>query len=153
MLLTQRAGVVNTGKGDVSGRSLANLLSQKDKRGFVFGENQTPMYDAARFSQAFAPIVGDSGTATRMPIQGAWDLVSRLPMNIAARAYTSTPAVEIALRAQAASHAGARSARRLGRAMADPGADAASAVATGTASAREQRRRRALAEALARNGR
>lgn len=104
MLLTQRLGVVNPSTGNVSGRALANILQQKDKRGYLYGDNQTPFYDAARFSQAFSPIVGDSGTATRMPLQGVTDFLARIPLNIATRAYTSSPAVNLAVRAQAGSN-------------------------------------------------
>lgn len=95
MLLTQRGGIVNQG-GDVSGASLANLLAQKDKRGFMFNKNRTPLYDAARFSQAFRPIVGDSGTATRMPLPSPTDFVLSLPFSLATRAYTSAPVVNAA---------------------------------------------------------
>jgi hypothetical protein len=93
MLLTQRNGIVNPSSGDVSGASLANLLQQKDKGGFLYGKNQTPLYNAARFSQAFKPIVGDSGTATRMPLPSPTDFVLSLPFNLATRAYTSSPVV------------------------------------------------------------
>jgi len=159
MLLTQRVGVVNPAKGDVSGRSLANLLQSKDRRGYMFGENESPMYDAARFSQAFAPIVGDSGTATRMPLQSATDLVARIPMSLASRAYTSTPAVDLAVRAQAGARAASRAGDRLGQAITRTaaGQSTASGSATGTGGTvrnetREAARRRALAAALARQG-
>lgn len=101
--LTSRVGVVNPSTGNVSGRSLANLLQQKDKAGFLRGKNQSGMYDAARFAQAFAPIVGDSGTATRSPIQGVTEMALRIPYNIAARAYTSPMAVRAAAGAGALS--------------------------------------------------
>ena len=65
MLLTSRANIVNPSTGHVSGTALAGKLQQADRQGFLFGRNQTPMYQAARFAQAFKPIVGDSGTATR----------------------------------------------------------------------------------------
>jgi hypothetical protein len=105
MMLTSRQGVVNPSTGNVSGRSLANLLGSKDKAGFMYGRNQSPMYDAARFAQAFAPIVGDSGTATRSPIQGVSELMMRVPMSLASRAYASAPAVRAAVGAQAAADA------------------------------------------------
>jgi hypothetical protein len=104
MMLTGRTGIVNPSSGDVSGRTLANTLQRSDKRGFLRGQNETPMYRAARFSQAFPPIVGDSGTATRMPLQGVFDLATRIPANIATRAYLSSPSV----RAISAADAGAR---------------------------------------------
>lgn len=107
MMLTSRVGVVNPTTGNVSGRTLANVLQQKDKGGFMFGRNQSGMYDAARFSQAFAPIVGDSGTATRSALPGPTDFVLSLPFNLATRAYTSSPAVNMAVGAQAGANAAA----------------------------------------------
>lgn len=151
MLLTQRVGVVNPARGDVNGRTLANTLQSKDRRGYLYGENQTPMYDAARFSQGFAPLVGDSGTATRMPLQGPIDLLTRAGGSLASQIYLSNPSVELALRAQAAS----RGAQQMGRAlMSPPGAGdipAAGVAGTAPASSAEERRRRALANALARS--
>jgi hypothetical protein len=105
MMLTSRVGVVNPSTGNVSGRTLANVLQQKDKGGFLFGRNDSGMYDAARFSQAFSPIVGDSGTATRSSLPSPTDFVLSLPFNLATRAYTSSPAVNLAAGAQAASSA------------------------------------------------
>lgn len=99
MLLTQRNGVINPSNGNINGNALAGLLQQKDRNGFLFGGNQSPLYDAARFAQAFRPIVGDSGTATRMPLPSPTDFVLSLPFNIATRAYTSSPAVNLAARA------------------------------------------------------
>lgn len=110
--LTSRVGVVNPSTGNVSGRSLANLLSQKDKRGFMRGKNQTGMYNAARFAQAFPSIVGDSGTATRMPFQGIGEMLMRVPYSIAAKAYTSPAAVNVAANAGAASRAVGRAVGR-----------------------------------------
>lgn len=148
MLLTQRTGVVNPSTGNVSGRSLANVLQSKDKRGYLYGANQTPMYDAARFAQGFPPIVGDSGTATRMPLQGLTDLVMRVPMNVATRAYTSSPAVNLAVRSQASANALSNAVRG----MADPlGPGDIPVMGVGAAASDvETARRRALAEALKR---
>jgi hypothetical protein len=81
---------------------LANLLQQKDKAGFLFGRNTSDMYNASRFAQAFRPLVGDSGTATRMPLPSPTDFLVSLPFNLATRAYTSSPTVNAALAAQAA---------------------------------------------------
>jgi hypothetical protein len=108
MLLTSRSSVLNPSTGTVNPRSLANVLQMKDKSGFTYGRNRTPAYDAVRFGQAFQPIVGDSGTATRMPLQGATDLLMRLGGNIASHAYASTPAVNMAMRTQAAANAAGR---------------------------------------------
>lgn len=87
--ITSNTRIVNPSSGNVSGVSLANKLQQKDVSGFLLGGNQSDMYNAARFAQAFKPIVGDSGTATR-----SWrllDLPFALPMNLASRAYLSAP--------------------------------------------------------------
>lgn len=105
MLLTQRVGVVNPSTGNVNGVSLANLLQQKDKAGFLLGRNDTALYNAARFAQAFKPIVGDSGTATRSMIQGPMDFLLSLPTTLATRAYVSSPSVAVAQGAQAAGRA------------------------------------------------
>jgi hypothetical protein len=102
MLLTSRVGSINPSTGNVNGSLLANLLQQKDKSGFMFGRNTSDMYNAARFAQAFRPIVGDSGTATRMPLPTPTDFLISLPFNLATRAYTSSPSVNAALSAQAA---------------------------------------------------
>lgn len=96
MLLTQRQGVVNPVTGDVSGRALAGVLGQKDKAGFVFGQNDSPMYDMARFARGFQPIVGDSGTATRSPLPNPVNFALSIPMNLVSKAYTSSPAINLA---------------------------------------------------------
>lgn len=93
MLLTQRNGVINPSSGDIAGNALAGLLQQKDKAGFLFGKNNTDLYEAARFAQAFRPIVGDSGTATRSALPSPTDFVLSLPFNVATKAYTSQPVV------------------------------------------------------------
>jgi hypothetical protein len=95
MLLTGR-NVVNPSSGNANGRALASLLQQKDRSGFLFGNNHTPMYDAARFAQAFQPLVGDSGTATRMGSLNPMDWALSIPGNIASRVYTSGPSVSAA---------------------------------------------------------
>lgn len=95
MLLTSRTGIVNPSSGNVSGAALANKLQQSDRQGFLFGRNQTPMYNAARFAQAFKPIVGDSGTATRSsPNLG--DMTLGVLANIGSRAYLSRPGSALA---------------------------------------------------------
>lgn len=91
MTLVSRTNIVNPASGNVSGPNLAGALMSRDRRGYTFGENTSDLYDAARFAQAFKPIVNDSGTATRsMPI-GATDFLLSLPTNIATRAYVSQP--------------------------------------------------------------
>lgn len=112
MLLTSRSTVLNPSTGTINPRSLASVLQSKDKAGFTYGRNQSPAYDSVRFAQAFQPIVGDSGTATRMPLQGVTDFFTRLPLNLATRAYTSTPGVNAAIRTNAAAQAASRAASR-----------------------------------------
>jgi hypothetical protein len=56
------------------------------------------MYEAARFSQAFRPIVGDSGTATRSMEYSPLNMLLSMPTNLAARAYTSAPASSVLTR-------------------------------------------------------
>lgn len=96
MTLRSNPGVVNPSSGNVSGLNLASALTRKDPQGFVFGGNTTPMYEAARFAQAFRPIVGDSGTATRMMEYTPLNVLLSMPTNIAASAYTSAPATALA---------------------------------------------------------
>ena len=100
MTIRSNQGVVNPSTGDVSGLNLASALTRKDPQGFVFGSNQTPMYEAARFAQAFKPIVGDSGTATRSMEISPLSMMLAAPTNIAARAYTAQPTANIASRMQ-----------------------------------------------------
>lgn len=89
--LIKRTNVVNPSTGNVNGVSLANMLQKSDKSGFLLGKNKTPMYEAARFYQAFKPIVGDSGTATRSMITNPTDVVLSAPFRAAAGAYVRTP--------------------------------------------------------------
>ena len=96
LVALESRGVVNPSSGNVSGLNLASTLSSKDKTGFVRGRNQTPMYDAARFAQAFRPIVGNSGTATRMMDVSPLSMALSLPSNLAAGAYTSGPSAALA---------------------------------------------------------
>lgn len=100
MTLRSNPGVVNPSSGNVSGLNLASALTRKDPRGFMEGSNTSPMYEAARFAQAFRPIIGDSGTATRMMEITPLNMLLSMPTNIAASAYTSTPAIAAARRLQ-----------------------------------------------------
>jgi hypothetical protein len=100
MTIRSNQGVVNPSTGNVSGLNLASALTRKDPQGFVFGSNQTPMYEAARFAQAFKPIVGDSGTATRSMEMSPLNLMLAAPTNVAARAYTAQPTANLASRMQ-----------------------------------------------------
>lgn len=98
MTIRTSQGVVNPSSGNVSGLNLASALTRKDPQGFVFGANETPMYEAARFAQAFKPIVGDSGTATRSMEYSPVNVLLSMPTNLAARAYTSAPVTAAASR-------------------------------------------------------
>lgn len=100
MTLRSNPGVINPSSGNVSGLNLASALTRKDPRGFMEGTNTTPMYEAARFAQAFRPIVGDSGTATRTMEYTPLNMLLSMPTNIAASAYTSTPSIAVARRLQ-----------------------------------------------------
>jgi hypothetical protein len=100
MTLLSRNNIVNPSSGNVSGPNLAGALMQRDRSGFTFGRNTSDLYDAARFSQAFRPIVGDSGTATRTMPLGPMDALLSLPTNVAARAYVSTPVQSLATMGQ-----------------------------------------------------
>lgn len=97
-----RTGALNTAKGTVQPGILANALAQSDKSGYTMGRNNSGLYDALRFAQAFQPIVGDSGTATRSMVTNPLEIALGLPFNLATRAYTSSPAVNAAVGAQAA---------------------------------------------------
>jgi hypothetical protein len=91
MQLTGRTNVINPSTGHVSGAGLANLLQTKDKSGFLFGKNNSDLYNAARFAQAFKPLVGDSGTATRSMLNSPTEFAMSVPLNMATRAYVSAP--------------------------------------------------------------
>ena len=79
--------------GSVFGRRISvYLFAAIDRKGFLFGQNQTPLYQAARFSQAFKPAVGDSGTGTRsINLLDIGSLPLGIPANIASRLYLSRP--------------------------------------------------------------
>lgn len=121
MLLTGRQGVINPSSGNVNSRALAGALAAKDKSGFVFGKNQSDLYNAVRATQAIPSIVGDSGTATRQVLPGPMDYLLSLPFNVATKAYTSAPAVNVAARVGAAGGRGmapgAANAQMLGRSL------------------------------------
>ncbi len=92
----ESSGVVNSSSGNVSGLNLAGALARKDKQGFFYGKNQQPMYQAARFAQAFKPLVGDSGTATRTMELTPLNMMLAMPTNLAARSYASGTAGTVA---------------------------------------------------------
>ena len=91
MQLTARTTNVNPSTGHVGGTSMANYLQMKDRPGFLYGNNQSPAYNATRFAQAFKPIVGDSGTATRSE-SGLASMALAIPGNLASWAYLNPAA-------------------------------------------------------------
>jgi hypothetical protein len=109
MQLTSRVG--NIKAGNVKGGSLANTLQTKDKKGFLYGRNQSDLYNASRWAQEYAPIVGDSGTATRS--QGLTDFLVGLPTNVVSRLYANPAVTNAALGGQRALQAGFRGAAPL----------------------------------------
>lgn len=95
--LTSRANVLNPSTGNVNGVALAARLAKSDRNGFLYGRNASPLYQAARFAQAFKPIVGDSGTATRSANPfNPLELALGLPANAAARFYLSSAGAKTA---------------------------------------------------------
>ena len=86
MNLTARNSIVNPSSGNVNGRALASALMSKDKGGFTFGKNDSDLYNAARFVQAFPQLVNDSGTATRTPFS-IGQIPSRLLGAVASPSY------------------------------------------------------------------
>lgn len=93
-MLADKPNTLNPGTGHVSGPNLANTLQRTDRTGYSLGRNDSPLYDAVRFSKAFPAVVGNSGTATRMPMNMLETALS-IPMNLATRAYTSTPSIAV----------------------------------------------------------
>lgn len=112
--VTSRVGNVNPTTGDVSPVSLANYLQQTDRQGFTFGRNQSDMYTAARFGQAFKPVVGDSGTATRS--WNPFSIAMGIPRSILSNAYMS-PIGSAVVRGSAAAASATAPPLALGRAV------------------------------------
>lgn len=117
MNILSRTSIVNPSTGNVNGRALAQMLQQKDRAGFALGRNTTGMYDAARVAQAFQPIVGDSGTATRSMITNPLEMALSMPFNLASRAYASAPSVRLATGVQSAVRPAAQATDALTRAL------------------------------------
>jgi hypothetical protein len=93
--VVDKPNILNASTGNVSGANLANTLQRTDRTGYALGRRDSDMYDAAHFAQAFKPLVGDSGTATRSPLN-MLEFALSVPTNIATRAYTSTPSISLA---------------------------------------------------------
>lgn len=94
-MVADKPNILNPATGTVSGPNLASTLQRTDRTGYALGRTDSPMYDAARFSQAFKPLVGDSGTATRSPLN-MLEMAASVPINLTTRAYASTPGVNVA---------------------------------------------------------
>ena len=120
LLQLESPGVVNTSSGNVSGPSLANFLARSDKNGFIYGGNQSPLYSAARFAQAFRPLVGDSGTATRSPLNGVIDIAGYVTARPFMHLYTSQPAVNATVATANAARAAGRAAGPVASPVLDP---------------------------------
>lgn len=96
MQVTARTGNVNPSTGHVSSPNMANYLQKSDRRGYLFGGNESDAYNAVRFGQAFKPIVGDSGTATRSALPSPVNFLMSVPLNLATKAYLSAPSIAVA---------------------------------------------------------
>ncbi len=118
MNLTAKTNVVNPSSGNVSGRGLASTLMQKDRGGFTMGGNNSDMYAAARFTQAFPDIVGNSGTATRS--MGPADYLTGIPGNLLMRLYLSQPVTAAAAAGAGAAGTAARLGNPITRALGRP---------------------------------
>jgi hypothetical protein len=77
--------ITNPSTGNVNMTALASRLQKVDRQGYLYGKNQSPLYQAAGFGQAFLPVVGDSGTATRS--MGLGNMAMQIPAYLASRAY------------------------------------------------------------------
>lgn len=108
LMTLESSGVVNPSSGNVSGLNLAGALTRRDKSGFFYGRNNTPMYQAARFAQAFKPLVGDSGTATRTMELTPLNMMLSMPTRLAAQSYASGTAGAAARAAAGEGLVGAR---------------------------------------------
>jgi hypothetical protein len=90
-----RVGAIDVGAGNVKPGLLGNAFANSDKGGYLRGYNDTGLYDVLRAAntKSFGPIVGNSGTATRL---GQFpDSLYRATVNaggnLATRAYLNTP--------------------------------------------------------------
>ncbi|HET9880926.1 MAG TPA: hypothetical protein VFS81_04175, partial [Candidatus Binatia bacterium] len=135
MNILSRTNIVNPSTGNVNGRALAQMLQQRDRAGFTLGRNRTGMYDAARVAQAFQPIVGDSGTATRSMITNPLEMIMSMPFNLASRAYVSAPSVKLATGVQAAARPAAQMSESLARALLEAPAKRAPVILPGASAA------------------
>jgi hypothetical protein len=90
LLTAEKSGAIDPGSGTVRAGQLANAFARSDKNGYLRGYNDSGLYDALRFAntRTFGPIVGNSGTATRLGNpNGAFDASRYLLGNLGARAY------------------------------------------------------------------
>lgn len=71
--LEKTKGTIKAG-GSVSASSLAATLRSMDKGGFLRGRRNDELYERVRAMDKFRPVVGDSGTATRMTVPVAAQL-------------------------------------------------------------------------------
>lgn len=100
MHLVSRGNIVNSATGHVNPVALASRLKSADRAGYLFGKNQSSLYNIARFGEAFKPVVGDSGTATRSAnVFNPLEWATGGPANLAMRLYLSPKGSALASRA------------------------------------------------------
>jgi hypothetical protein len=119
--------------GNVSLTRFGNVLKRDDKRGFLYSNNRTPLYEAVRVAKAW-PKIADSGTATRSQINNFFDVGSQIPGRIASEAYLRGGAGGMKA-AEAAGRGAGASLRQTARALELAGAGRFSpgAIGAGTA--------------------
>lgn len=111
----EQPGVVNTASGDVSVKSLGNALARGDRKGYMYGRNDSDLYELARFGKAW-PSIADSGTGTRTSLNNLLDLSSRAAGRLAGEGYLRGG--EVAIRAaNQAGRTGQQGQRMLSRAL------------------------------------
>ena len=95
LITAEKSGAIDPGSGTLRAGQLANAFQRADKGGYLRGNRDNGLYDALKFAntRSFGPIVGNSGTATRLG--GFPDSLYRATVNaggnLATRAYLNTP--------------------------------------------------------------
>lgn len=92
--ITDKPQMLNPGTGNVSALNLANHMQRTDRTGFTTGRRDSDLYAGLRFAQAFKPLVGDSGTATRSPLN-TLEFLASVPVSVGTSAYTSSPSIAV----------------------------------------------------------
>ena len=95
LLTAEKSGAIDPGGGSIRAGQLGGAFQRADKNGYLRGNRDNGLYDALKFARTreFGPIVGNSGTATRLG--GFPDSFYRAAVNaggnLATRAYLNTP--------------------------------------------------------------